>query len=283
MTDKLNFAVTDQHGARILSEGLCGHCLSYCVFKQLKPPGVTRALFEGWADDDEHRIVTEEFLFGVCPRPTCRQATVVRRVWTSVTWHGDPREGPPSTLEVIFPRARSARALPSEEVPKELRKRYEEAASIEFLSPTSAAFMAGRLVDQAIRHRMVAMKRSLRRVRKSTLADLITTFVEAEKGNPDLREMLTTIKNFRNFVAHPPFADLSLESEIDQAEASFLLDCCLELLEFVYARPAKIRAMTERLRSKLHSPAAGTPITLGPVAPASEQLDFVASDDEVPF
>lgn len=280
MTDKLNFAVTDDRGAQILSEGLCGHCQAYCVFKQIKASNLARVLSDDWADD-EHRTVTEEFLFGICPRPTCGQATVVRRTKTDVTWRGDHQDGPPSFLEVVYPRPRSARSLPSEGVPKEFRKRYEEAASIEFLSPTSAGFMAARMVDQAIRHRLVTMKLSRRTVRKSTLADLIDVFVDAEKGNPELREMLTAVKDFRNFVAHPPFADLSLESEIDQTEASFLLDCCLELIEFVYARPARVKAMTERLKSKRSSNTAPSVLKLAP-APAVDS-EFTPSDDDVPF
>jgi hypothetical protein len=281
ISEKLNFAVKEDRGADVLAEGLCGHCQAFCVFKQMKASNVVRVLSDDW-EEDEPRTATEEFLFGICPRPSCGQATVVRRTRINVTYRGDPQEGPPDSLEVIFPRVRSARSLPSDEVPVELRKRYEEAASIEFLSPTSAGFMAARMVDQAIRHRLFVMKRSQRSVRKSTLADLIGTYVEIEKGNPELREMLTVVKDFRNLAAHPPFVDLSAESEIDQREASFLLDCCLELLEFAYARPARVRAMTERLKSRLPTRATPSSIKLAP-APAEDAANPIAGDDEVPF
>jgi hypothetical protein len=135
-------------------------------------------------------------------------------------------------------------------VPPALRAKYDEAAAIEFLSPTGASFLAGRLVDQALRHRLRLDGKSKREIRKAGMADLIHEFIDAGHGTDDLHEALRVLQGFRNYAAHPPQPEDTAALDITQEEATFLLSACREILDFVYGRPARIAAMKARLAEK---------------------------------
>jgi len=190
------------------------------------------------------------------------------------------------SFEIVYPHPRSGRKPLPEEVPQALREKYDEAAAIEFLSATGASFLAGRLVDQALRHRLRLDGKSKRSIRKTGMADLIQAFIDAGHGTEDLHEALRVLQGFRNFAAHPPQPEDAAVLDITQEEATFLLSACREVLDFVYGRPARIAAMKERLADKKRGEAAGLkPTSTQPAQPAevSATEDFQVTDDDVPF
>jgi len=146
--------------------------------------------------------------------------------------------------------------------------------------------LAGRLVDQALRHRLRLDGKSKGRIRKASMADLIQSFITAGHGTDDIHEALTVLQGFRNFAAHPPQPEDVQALDITQAEATFLLDACREILDFVYGRPARLAAMKASLAEKRRGDAAAQKPTLTvPVesVATTKPDDFEASDEDVPF
>jgi hypothetical protein len=135
-----------------LVEGICGHCKHAVHFDH--PAGQGSYSYDHYfpSEDDEDigfRMV-HIVVIGICPRARCRRPTVVYQTETweqSGGWQGNKER----TLEVIFPRGAGTRADLPEDVPLELRRQYDEAASIETLSPNGAAFLCGRILERALR------------------------------------------------------------------------------------------------------------------------------------
>ncbi len=266
---------------KTLVEGTCGHCHHSVAFKR---PKQTQSfciseripLADGTVKLD-HFIVA-----GICPRPSCRKATIIYRLEKSMD-SDDPadRYSQPDLAEqhIIFPKT-SLRSPLAQEIPESLRTQYVEAASIEYLSPNGSAFLAGRILEQALRHHL-----NKTRKKRAKLAPLIDEFLRKAEASGDLHALMTDIREFRNIAGHATQDEAGDWASVDQIEASYTLDVLAELLEYIYVRPQRQKCMRERWQNKKkgHS----IPQSTGPafVVGGSKQQssETVLSHDDLPF
>jgi len=110
-------------------------------------------------------------------------------------------------------------------------------------------FLASRLLEQALRHRLLkdasGVQSEKTKLRRMPLKDLIERFVEAGHATGDIHELVELLGGFRNFAAHPPQPKDVDSLDIDQAQASFLLNAAAHLLDHIYVRPARLAQMKE--------------------------------------
>jgi hypothetical protein len=165
----------------------------------------------------------------------------------------------------------------AEAVPADLRKLYLEAASIESKSPNGAAFLARRILEQALRDRFRSKQR---------LVDLIDRFLEEEHPPQRLHDLMTDIRQFGNIAGHPGQSIDGEWIDIDSSEAEYTLDVASEVLDFLYVRPARQEEMRERWQAKKKGETIDKErplkMVLEPV-PQSERETHAEPDDELPF
>lgn len=262
---------------RRLVEGKCAHCGAFVSFKD-PDEGSSLKFTHVLADEDERfaEYRYHYFIMGICTRPSCQQPTILYSVeseWSS-NWQRSVEH-----QELVHPKE-SLRPLLPAEVPAAYRAAYAEAAKIEFLSPTGAAFLAGRVLEQALRNRL----------NKSTpLVKLIDELLERESLSAEMHELMHDLREFRNIASHPGTATDGSVITVDQEEASYTLDVLAELLDYLYVRPIRQREMRDRhKRKKAGEISAASPslpsieaVKRPPPATGLSSLDF--DDDDLPF
>jgi hypothetical protein len=264
---------------RRLVEGLCGHCKAFVQFKD-PDEGASLKFTHEIPDEDERTVDYRHhyFIMGVCTRPSCQQPTILYVVESE--WSGNWER---SVLhrEMIFPKESLRPILPNE-VPEQFRRAYAEAGAIEFASPTGAAFLAGRILEQALRGKLDS---------KSNLVKLIDALMERENLPSEMHQLMHDLRAFRNIAGHPASTADGSVIAVDQEEASYTLDILAELLDYLYVRPARRLAMRERHQKKkageMPPGMSGLP-TVESVGPPPVQRPlgpspFDADDDDLPF
>jgi hypothetical protein len=281
-----------QDGREYLDEGLCHHCGMAVQFRASSPAfiRVQSTISEG---DELYRTNHEDFFVGICTRRTCCRTTVVRRYSFEQHHRGDSVGYELVEQEIVYPRRKSAREALPPEVPETLRKTFDEASAIEYESATACGFLAGRLLEQALRDRLLkdadgsaATKRELR---KTGMAGLIQRFVDAGHATGDTHELIVLLQGFRNFAAHPPQPEDAEDLDIDGPQASFLLNAARELLAHIYVRPARIAEMKAQLEQKkrgeaiAHSREVAVSSELRKPGLPAKAFDPLNDDVDVPF
>jgi hypothetical protein len=262
-----------------LAEGFCGHCKAYVAFKQPAQSDfhiVFEILSESEDEDESGHVIRHHFVLGICPRPSCQKATIAHRVEEATSYRGDLYDHS-QVDEVVYPMDWYSRQPLAEAVPADLRKLYLEAASIESKSPNGAAFLARRILEQALRDSFGSKQR---------LVDLIDRFLDEEHPPERLHDLMTDIRQFGNIAGHPGQNIDGEWIDIDASEAGYTLDVASEVLDFVYVRPARQQAMRERWEAKKKGEIVDkerpSKMVLEAV-PESERETRVESDDELPF
>ena len=260
-----------------LGDGYCGHCNRSVAFKGGGHEGSSWSFQTVLpdAEDEVEWLEEHRFIIGVCPRPTCSRATIVHEIWSSLA--SGRMEPTLEKREIIYPLA-STRSPVEPEVPEDLRTLYEEAARIEFLSPNGSAFLGRRILEQVLRTSLGS---------NGQLATLIDGFLERNALPGHLAELMHDVRQFGNIAAHPARSENGAWIQVDQEEASYVLDVVSELLDYVFVRPERQIAMRERWRAKRRGEvpaAAAVRVEVEPAEPAapSRPLPF-AEDDELPF
>lgn len=259
-----------------LGDGYCGHCNRSVAFKAGGHEGSSWSFQTVLPDAEEEVEWIEEhrFIIGVCPRPNCSRATIVHEIWSGLA--SGRMEPTLEKREIIYPLA-SVRAPVEPEVPEDLRGLFEEVARIEFLSPNGSAFLGRRILEQVLRTSVGGGER---------LAGLIDQFLERNPLPGHLAELMHDVRQFGNIAAHPARSEHGTWIQVDQEEASYVLDVVNELLDYVYVRPERQMAMRERWRAKRRGEAparAGIRVEVEPEPPAQSQRSPFAEDDELPF
>jgi Domain of unknown function (DUF4145) len=258
-----------------LIEGPCGHCHHAVAFKEPENRACmafTQRLHHG--EETEER--THYFVMGLCPRPRCQEATIVYRV--EKIWLGSYQEEPELLQErVIFPSDSLRTDLP-EEIPSALRSLYREAASIENLSPNGSAFLARRILEQALREHLIKPR--------GKLVNLIDEFIDQQAASETLLQLMHDVREFGNIAGHPAQDRQGEWTTIEAAEASYTLDVVAELLDHIYVKRKRREAMRERWEAKKRGDAVptnpSTQVVLGGRdLPSNPPAGL--SDDEVPF
>ncbi len=262
---------------RRLRDGICGHCSRAVAFTEPHAGACLSFRQELRTEDDEDtEFRTHFFIMGLCPHPHCHEATIVYRV--------EQIFGRDSYAllrqETIFPRSSPRPPLPAE-VPADLAAIYREAASIEDRSPTGAAFLAGRILEQTLRH---TLKKA-----KGPLVGLIDRFLEQPHVPEGLTKLMHDVRELRNIAGHPAQGEDGAWIIVDQVEAAYVLDVVAELLDFVYVRPHRQSKMRARIQAKKEGKAlpvpAGAPVVerADPPKPAPAATPFDADNDSLPF
>ena len=263
-----------------LGDGYCGHCDRAVAFKD-PGTGPSSWSFEVVLPDEdpeqEDWLEEHRFIIGVCPRPSCSGATLVHDVWTRrASGYGETHL---DKREVIHPLA-SDRSPLSDEVPEALRRLYQEAGRIEYLSPNGAAFLGRRLLEQVLRDALATTGR---------LANLIDSFLSSEALPGKLDELMHDVRQFGNIAAHPGRTGDGEWIEVDQDEATYVLDVVSELLDHVYVRPKRRQAMRERWQAKRRGELPEgdvkhrVQIEPAPDAVRADGPSIVEPDDDLPF
>ena len=224
-----------------LIEGPCGHCHHAVAFKEPEDRAclVFKQLIQGREDEEEE--ISHYFIMGICPRPSCQQATIVYRQEKTFIIRGYRQDDVELQERIIFPATPHRPDLP-EEVPVSLRELYREAAVIEQLSPNGSAFLARRILEQTLRGHF--------KKPKGKLAALIDKFLEEESIPSELHKLMHDIREFGNIAGHPT-QDLRDEwTNIDPHEASYTLDVVAEVLDHIYVKPVRRQEMRKRWESK---------------------------------
>lgn len=276
---RLESTWSDPRNRLRLAEGFCGHCKAYVAFKQPVQSDfhiVFEILNESENDDESSHVIRHHFVLGICPRPSCQKATIAHRVEEATLYRGELDEHR-HIDEIVYPADQYSREPLSEAVPADLGKLYLEAASIESKSPNGAAFLARRILEQALRDRFKSRQR---------LVDLINRFLDEEHPPQRLHDLMTDIREFGNIAGHPGQSVDGEWMDIASSEAKYTLDVASEVLDFVYVRPARQQAMRERWQAKkkgeLVDNESSLKVVLEPV-PESERKTQVEPDDERPF
>jgi hypothetical protein len=223
-----------------LIEGSCGHCHHAVAFKEPEANAcltLTQAI--PLEDDIEER--THYFVMGICPRPRCQEATIVYRIERVFITRGYRNDPELLQERVIFPAASHRPALP-DEVPTSLKTLYVEAATIEHLSPNGSAFLARRILEQALRERFEKPR--------GKLIDLIDRFLETESTSTPLHRLMHDVREFGNIAGHPAQDQQGEWTTVDPGEASYTLDIVVELLDHIYVKPKRREQMRARWESK---------------------------------
>ena len=179
----------------------------------------------------------------VCPE--CKEPNIFH-VRGNFIQHGNifvPKEG--YSEDLIYPSTPLAKKLPLE-VPENIRKDYDEAVSIQHLSPRSTAALGRRLLEIILLDQGVPAT-------KKTLYDQIEW--AKSKGMPFyLTDSVDEIRKVGKFAAHAKEdieQGIMLEVEPEEAMAVLLI---IELLcDFYYVIPAKARERQEAITQKLKS------------------------------
>src|SRR4028119_934123 len=138
----------------ILQEGPCGHCGVVVEFKT--PEGGGGLSYNHSLQDIEDQrawtAIDHQFLIGICRRKDCGKPTVLYRTLTA-HGHEFANDSPDEEerIEILFPRGAGRRTNLPLAVPGRLRDLYAEAARVEYISPTSAAHLCGRMLEFSLR------------------------------------------------------------------------------------------------------------------------------------
>lgn len=258
-----------------LVEGPCGHCHHAVAFKEPENRACL-AFTQTIHHDTETEERTHYFVMGLCPRPRCQEATIVYR--SEKVWRGSYQEVPELIQErVIFP-ADSLRPDLPEQVPPALAFLYREAASIENLSPNGSAFLARRILEQALREHLNKPR--------GKLVKLIEQFIGQETASETLLKLMHDVREFGNIAGHPAQDTQGEWTTVDAGEAAYTLDVVAELLDHIYVKPKRRQLMRERWEAKKRGDSApttsGTQVVIGGrdlQAPSQSGL----TDDDIPF
>jgi hypothetical protein len=265
-----------------LAEGFCGHCQAYVMFKRPEQSNCHIVFAVPLESENDHesdfwRITKHHFVLGICSRPSCQKATIVHRVQEEAYYQGEFQGHSRPTDEIIYPISQYSREPLPEAVPEDLRNLYLEAASIERTSPNGTAFLARRILEQALRNHFKT---------KQKLAFLIDRFLDEENPPQRLHDLMTDIRQFGNIAGHPGQNTDGDWVDIDPSEAEYTLDVVSEVLDYIYVRPARQQAMRDRWQAKKSGEAVDKrshlKLTLESVPePQRESQDDV--QDQLPF
>ncbi|MCG2787997.1 MAG: DUF4145 domain-containing protein [Anaerolineae bacterium] len=146
---------------------------------------------------------------------------------------------------VIYPKYANAPYLGSE-IPKSYRDDFREAYAVNGISPKASAAISRRLL-QNILHEAY-------KIEKRNLLTEINEFAQLPNVPQHLIEAIDAVREIGNLAAHPTKNVNTGEIvEIEPHEADWLLEVLLELLDFTFVQPEKLKMRKAALKEKLDS------------------------------
>jgi uncharacterized protein YbaR (Trm112 family) len=144
---------------------------------------------------------------------------------------------------VIYPRYGNAPNI-GNEVPPLYKDEFREAFAVNSVSSKASAAISRRLL-QNILHNVYGIE-------KRDLSSEIKEFVQLPNIPNHLVEALDAVREIGNLAAHPKKNMNTGEIvDVEPHEAEWLLEVLLELLDFTFVQPAKLKARKIALQEKL--------------------------------
>ncbi len=144
-------------------------------------------------------------------------------------------------LVLLWPRLERPSRAPKD-LPHEIRRDYDEARAVLFLSPRASAVLTRRCLQHLIREKLEITKR--------TLFDEIEEALARPELGKATAEALDHVRQIGNWGAHPIKDATDAVIEVEQEEAVFALDVVEMLFEDLYYQPARLEEMKARLSQK---------------------------------
>jgi len=216
------------------TSGKCPHCQHIVRFDEAKivryehPAGgySTHPTYLVTASEDEREKVS--VYSSQCPN--CKRPIVVAEVKIGKA---------PPLYKLVHP-FNVARTVP-EEVPKEIREDFLEAAAVLSISEKASAALSRRCLQHLLIDRGYKGK------------DLNEQIEKAMKDLPQrITENLDYVRVIGNFAAHPIKSEQTgLIVDVEPEEASWTLDVLEELFEYFYVQPKRAEEKRKKLDEKL--------------------------------
>ncbi len=131
-----------------------------------------------------------------------------------------------------------------EDIPEEYLEDYEEALKVLSASSKASAALTRRLLQNILREEF--------KIKKSSLAQEIQTFIELEGIPSHLTDAVDAVRNIGNFAAHPAKDKNTGEIvNVENGEAEWLIEVIEALFDFTFIQPKKLQKRREELNLKL--------------------------------
>jgi len=132
----------------------------------------------------------------------------------------------------------------------EIRSAYDQARAILPLSAMGAAVLARRCLQHLIRQRLG--------VTKTRLFDEITEAEKRDELSKPTRDALHHVRQIGNWGAHPSVDQAHTIIDVTSEEAEYTLETVEMVFQDLYVAPARIEAMSERLKARSENASAET-------------------------
>jgi len=145
---------------------------------------------------------------------------------------------------LIYPLTEHASSLPPE-VPNEYRSLYNEASAVLPISPRASAALARTLLEMILVNQGAPKSKDLFAQIEWCLTQGVPTYIS---------ESLDDVRKVGKFAAH--FKQNACNGEVlevEPGEAEFVLVNVVNLLDFYFVMPAKVRERSEAIRQKLET------------------------------
>ncbi len=173
--------------------------------------------------------------------PACKEVIVKLVSGNYVASRG--RFTPEANYSLVHPRS-SQRPKPSQHVPRDLAKDFQEACLVLDDSPKASAALSRRCLQSLIREHANIVKRNL--------AQEIDALIESNTLPPYLLEQIDGVRNIGNLAAHPTRSEVTGQIlDVEDGEAEWLLDTLEALFQFYFVHKAEIEAKRAALNAKL--------------------------------
>jgi hypothetical protein len=209
--------------------GTCPHCGTGIQF--LDSSGTSPS---GWFRDQTEPGTARKILTVGCP--------ICDRPIVAVEAHVDTAEGQRyRDTRLIWPRAAGRKPIP-EDVPKNIRTDYEEAALVLPDSEKASAALSRRCLQSLLRE--------AGHTKSKDLADQIEEVLAGLPGY--LQKQLDAVRNIGNFAAHIQKSKATGEIiDVEPGEAEWNLDVLDLLFDFYYEQPKIAQEKRDALNKKL--------------------------------
>jgi hypothetical protein len=234
---------------REFSSHRCPHCGVESRFERY--PDLLVHVDRFWKD----HVVGAIQVFDLCRCPSCERA-IVRRYEFDPSAHLGRKERPTDRFalgrtlysehkgygEIVYPRGTVRRKAPVE-APEDVRTDFNEAASIEALSPKACAALGRRLLEHILETAGGT----------GTSGTLVAKVDKVEAKLPlEIAASLHALREIGNFAAHPrKDSQTGAVLDVEPGEASHVLDTLELLMDHYYVRAAKREAAIKALNDKL--------------------------------
>ncbi len=144
--------------------------------------------------------------------------------------------------KLIYPKYTTASKLDIS-IPEKYKTNYQEAEQVLVISPKASATLSRYLLQLIFHEKLV--------IKKKNLEMEIDEFFNMPHIPSSLCTMLQIMRKVANFGAHPKKSTHSNEIvEVEKGEAEIMLEFILEVFDFIFVKPARMREFEDKAKEK---------------------------------